>query len=301
MIKTGIVISVMNKRAGIMTESGEFVYIKTNKQLPNVGEIYTGELFRKNLSLYKYAITAASLMIIFASSAFAKAYYTPVTTIVLSINPSVSLEANKWNKIISSKALNSDGSILLNNIKLKNKSIDVSLELLVKEAKTEHFINDKYISDKKTISVDIKSSKDNTIDISDFKNIIDSNKLAVVINTSSNNNKSIDITVNNKKINDSNLIPNNKEKESLNEKSDIKINPPKKPSVNGNPKISESTSSEIKDKLNIDNKTTVTKKNNIKKDDSLDKQKPKDTKNNKNTNSSSPTTEKPDASSKIKK
>ena len=29
MIKTGIVISIINKKAGIMTSSGEFVYIKT--------------------------------------------------------------------------------------------------------------------------------------------------------------------------------------------------------------------------------------------------------------------------------
>ena len=50
-------------------------------------------------------------MFIFISSAFAYAYYTPVTTVVLSINPSISIEANRWNKIISSKALNSDGII----------------------------------------------------------------------------------------------------------------------------------------------------------------------------------------------
>ena len=31
MIKTGIVISIMNKKAGIMTSSGEFVYIKIVK------------------------------------------------------------------------------------------------------------------------------------------------------------------------------------------------------------------------------------------------------------------------------
>ena len=110
-------------------------------------------------------------------------------------------------------------SLILNNIKLKNKSIDDGLELLVKEAKTEDFINDKYINDKKIISVDIKSNKDSSIDISNFKNIIDNNKLNIKINASSNNNKKIDITVNNKKIDTSNLNPNNQKKENINKKS----------------------------------------------------------------------------------
>jgi hypothetical protein len=168
MIKTGVVISIMNRKAGIMTTSGEFVYIKTNKVLPNIGEIYSGELSKKTLPFYKYAITAASIMFVLVSSTFAYAYYTPVTTIVLSINPSVSLEANRWNKIINSKALNSDGLLLLDNIKLKNKSIDDGLELLIQEAKTEQFITDKYVSEKKVISVDIKSNTDSSIDISNL-------------------------------------------------------------------------------------------------------------------------------------
>lgn len=304
MIKTGIVISIMNRKAGIMTDCGEFVYIKTSKIIPNIGEIYTGELSKKHLSFYKYAITAASLMFIVVSSTFAKAYYTPVTTVVLSINPSVSLEANRWNKIISSKALNSDGYILLNNIKLKNKSIDAGLELLVKEAKTEHFINDKYVDDKKTISVDIKSSKDSSIDISGFKNIIDSNNLDIIINTSSNNNKSIDITVDNKKVNASNLNPNNKEKEALNKNSNIKINPPKNPSTNSSPKINENKSSEIKGKVKNHSNPTITEDTNIKKDDSLEKKKPKDTKtynNNSSTIKESEIIKKTDATNKVKK
>ena len=292
MIKTGIVISLMDRKAGIMTSSGEFVYIKISKILPKVGEIYTGELYKKNLSLYKYAITAASLMFMLLSSVSAYSYYTPVTTIVVSINPSVSLEANKWNKIISSKALNSDGSLILNNIKLKNKSIDDGLELLVKEAKTENFINDKYVTDKKIISVDIKSNKDGSIDISNFKNIIDSNKLNIKINASSVNNKNIDITVNNKKINTSDLNPNNEKKETTNKNSTIKKNNPlENPSVNSNTNKSEDKSSKIKEEMKKSNKSTYSEDNKTNKDDKSE--------NNNNNNSS--TNKKEDILNKIKK
>ena len=279
MIKTGIVIRCMNRKVGIMTENGEFLYIKINKVLPNVGEVYTGELSKKNLSFYKYAITAASLMFIIVSSTFANAYYTPVTTIVLTINPSVSLEANRWNKIISSKALNSDGDLLLKDIKLSNKSIDIGLELLVKQAKTEHFINEDYVTAKKSITVDIKSKTDHSIDISNLKSIIDSNNLNITINTFSKDNKNIDITVKNEKINTSNVAPKGKEKEAIEKNSNIKINPPKNPSVNISPKTKESNSSKVKKNAKNPSNTKITDDLSSKKDDAFEKEKPKDTNN----------------------
>jgi len=280
MIKTGVVISIMNKKAGIMTHSGEFVYIRIGKTLPKIGEINRGELYVKNLFNYKHIITAASLMFVILSSSFAYAYYSPVTTIVLSINPDISLKANRWNKIISIKALNLDGSTLISNIKLKNKSIDEGLELLVKEAKVENFINDEYVNGKKIISVDIKGNKDNSIDISNFISIIDSNNFNIIINTSSNNNKKIDITVDNKKIDSSTLNLNSNKKESTNKNEDAAKDPLKNPSVDINTN-------------NIDNKPSKNKNKdtNINKNDKPD---------NKNPNSSSSVIKKSITSNEIK-
>lgn len=267
MIKTGIVISIINKKAGIMTESGEFLYIKTRKVLPKIGEIHTGQLYKKNLINYKYALTAASLMFVLISSVVANAYYTPVTTLIISINPSVSLEANRWNKIISSKALNTDGTLILSNIKLKNKSIDAGLELLVKEAKAEKFINDKYVHDEKIISVDIKGNKNNSIDISKFKNIIESNDLNIIINATSSNNKKIDITVNNKKIDTSTLNHNSNKKESTNKNSNTVKDLHKKTSIDINTNKTEDKSSEIKEEIKNSDKTIINKDNKNNKDD----------------------------------
>jgi len=274
MIKTGIVMSIMNRKAGIMTSGGEFIYIKISKVLPNIGEIYTGELYKNNFSFYKYAISVASLMFIFVSSAYAHSYYTPVSTIVLSTNPSVSITANKWNKIISSKPLNSDGALVLNKINLKNKSIDTGLELIVKEAKIEKFIDNKYVNDKKPISVDIKSNENISIDISNFKNIIDTSKLNIKINVSSVKNKSIDITINNKKINIYDLNDNNIKKETTNNKTDVNIsknkpskikeifNPNTKVVIKKDNKISNKNNSSTLKKHNIPNRFEDTRQHN---------------------------------------
>ena len=252
MNKTGIVINIINKKAGIMTSSGEFLYIKISKVLPNIGGIYTGKLYKKNLFIYKYVISVASLIFMLVSSTYAHSYYTPVSTIILRINPSISIDANKWNKIINSKPLNSDGALILNNIKLKNKSIDVGLGLLVKEAKTENFINEKYISDKKVINLDIKSTKTISIDISNFENTIGNNNLNVKINLSPSNTKNIDIIINNKKINTSTLNNNSYKRKITNNQSNINI--------------SENKSSKIKDTLKDNTKSTTKKYNKINND-----------------------------------
>lgn len=260
MIKTGIVITIMNGKAGIMTSGGEFVYIKANKLAPKIGEVHTGQLCRKNSFLYKYAITAASLIFILISSTLAHAYYTTVTTIVFDINPSVSLEANRWDKIISFKALNSAGSLILNNIKIKNKSIDNGLELLLKEAKIKNFINDKYVTDKKIINIHIKGNEGRTIDVSNFKKAIDSNNLNFKINASSNNNKKIKIIANNKKVNTAELIPSNNKKKTNNKKSNNKSNSIEKPSVDIKTNIIENKSFENKKEIKKNINSTINKK-----------------------------------------
>ncbi|MBW9158279.1 anti-sigma factor domain-containing protein [Clostridium tagluense] len=282
MIKTGIVMCIVNKKVGIMTSSGEFVYIKISKVLPKVGEIHTGELYKKNLFHYKYAITAASLMFLLISSVAAYSYYTPVTDIVININPSISLKANRWNKIISSKGLNSDGSTILNNIVLNNKSIDSGLELLVKEAKSENFINAEYINDKKNITVDIKGNKDNSIDISNFKNIIDSNNLNIIINSSSRNNKKVDITVNNKKLDISTLNENSHKKESISKNENAKKHLQKESLADINTNKSNDKSSQIKEKVKNSDKPIKRKEDKLKEDDKSE---------NKNSNNSSNTKE----------
>jgi len=288
MIKTGIVINIMNKKAGIMTSNGEFVYVKFSKILPKIGEIYTARLCKKNSSFYKYAITAATL--IFISCVGAYSYYTSVTTIVLSINPSFSIKANRWNKVISSKALDSDGNLVLSNIKLVNKSIDDGLQLLVKESKTKNYINNEYVKDKKVITVNIKSNIDNSIDISNFKNIIDSNNLNIKLIVSSDNNKNIVITANNKTIHTFDFNPNSPKDNHNNKKLNNRSNPLKKSSLDTN--SIEDKSSNSKRESKKDTKPTTNEEDKLNNDSESENKNPK--------NSTSSIIERTDTSNAIK-
>lgn len=184
---SGMVMQLKGQHAFIMTNTGEFLKLKLNKNSPKIGEIYTGEVVQ-DTPFYKYALTAATLafLVLFGSTAYA--YYTPVASVVVNINPSIKLDLNKWNKIIKSTALNDDGKKVLSELKVKNKSLDDGLNSIVDQAKKDNFINVEYIESGKTITIDINSSKQiKDFNLSKFENNIKSGNINLKITTSENN------------------------------------------------------------------------------------------------------------------
>jgi hypothetical protein len=121
-----------------------------------------------------------------------KAYYSPVATVLVSINPHIELKVNYFNKIISSKALNNDGRKILSEVKIKNVNINEGLQIIIDQSKKDKFIDDNYIKTK-TVSVDIDGKK---INISKFKSNIQTSNLSIRIQ--SNGNVILDKNLNNK-------------------------------------------------------------------------------------------------------
>lgn len=182
MNKTGLVLKTHKNTATLVTASGEFVKVTISKNPPKIGDTYTGAV-KKEKSILKPFAAAAAIAIFLLSSAGVYAYSAPEATVEVTINPSIELKLNYFNKIIKSTPLNEDGNTLLKNIDIKNKSIDEALTLLVSQAKKDNFINDAYVEEGKIISVKILS-KNKDLNISNFEKYIDNNKL----NTNINNN-----------------------------------------------------------------------------------------------------------------
>src|ERR1700674_395384 len=113
MNKTGLVLKVEKNRATLLTNTGEFVKVVFSKDMPKVGETYSG-VVRNERNYLKYLTAAAALFIVFLSGGGAAyAYYTPVATIQVSINPSIELKINRFDRIIQSSPINTDGVTLL--------------------------------------------------------------------------------------------------------------------------------------------------------------------------------------------
>lgn len=184
---TGVIMQLNKQHAFVMTSTGEFLKLKLNKNSPKIGEEYTGEVV-KDTPFYKYALTAATLTFLFLFSSTAYAYYTPVASVVVNINPSIKLDLNKWNRIIKSTPLNQDGKKVLSELKVQNKSLNDGLNSIVVQAKKDNFINLEYVESGKTITIDISSSKSiKDFNLSRFEESIKSGNINLKITTSENN------------------------------------------------------------------------------------------------------------------
>jgi hypothetical protein len=176
---TGIVMEVSKSHAFIMTNSGEFLKIKVGKAVPAVGEIYSGEIV-KETPFYKYIATAASLMFMLLFGGTAYAYYTPTASVRVDINPSIELKINRWDRIIKTVALNSDGEKVLNEISIKNMPLNEGLDTIVEEAKKDNFITDKYTESGKIIKISIEAKNpERKPDITKFEEKTKKNNLNI--------------------------------------------------------------------------------------------------------------------------
>lgn len=182
MNRTGIVLQLEKNKAILMTSSGEFAKVKIPGKAPNIGETYTGKIYKEN-NLIKYATAIACLLFVFLTGGGAYAYYSPVTTVQVSINPSLELKLNRLNRIIKYSPLNKDGEVLLTHLNIKNSNIDDGLNQIVEEAKKEKFINENYIKAEKFISVSIASGdKSKSLKLAKFEKYMTDNKLNLNLN-----------------------------------------------------------------------------------------------------------------------
>ncbi|MDF2674588.1 MAG: hypothetical protein K0R09_2856 [Clostridiales bacterium] len=227
MNSTGIVMQTEKRYAFIMTNNGEFLKVKVTNPMPNLGEIYSGEV-AKETPFYKYTAAAASLLFVLLSGTASYAYYTPTASVVVDINPSIEIQVNRWDRILTTTALNKDGEKVLASLNIKNKVLSDGLDLIVEEAKRDNFINDSYIQSGKAITVSFENTKsDRKPDISKFEENAKKNSLKVNLIKDNEDKKEIE------KVNPSNPSDNsNKQQNGTEEKSnngnknDQKINVP---------------------------------------------------------------------------
>jgi len=181
MNKTGLVMKIEKNNAFIMTSSGEFFKVKILSKSPEIGEEYTGKL-KKERGFIKILITAACLLFMALSGGGVYDYYTPTSSVVININPSIKLEANRWVKIIKCSALNNDGETVLKSISIKNKSLNQGLNLIIQQSEKDDFINEKYIKDAKVISVKLSTKNNKNVDLSKFEEYVVKSNLMVEFN-----------------------------------------------------------------------------------------------------------------------
>ncbi len=172
MTKTGIVMKKEKNTALIMTAAGGFYKVSAWNRSPQIGEEFSGKV-KKEAGFYKNFITAAILMFMVTTVGGAFAYYTPAAAITVDINPSIQLKTNIFDRIISAEALDSDGKAILGSIRVKNKSLNAGLNLIVKKSEELRYVN----KSSGVIAVDIDAKNSRQLNIAEFEKYISSENL----------------------------------------------------------------------------------------------------------------------------
>ncbi len=142
----GIVLESGKGWAVVLLKNGEYRRVITFRSLMP-GEIYQG----KNHANYgKYTAAAAAFLIILMGVVdfFNVVAYAEVSS-------GVEMGVNRWNRVVSVSAINSEGEMLLEEISIKGQNLDAALEIILGKALAED-----NSSDLAEITVIVKKAND---------------------------------------------------------------------------------------------------------------------------------------------
>ncbi|ACS99990.1 anti-sigma factor domain-containing protein [Paenibacillus sp. JDR-2] len=147
-MKRGIVLSIENKKAVVMTADGQFISIPHQAQM-RIGEeasipAETAALpRRKPKRAYWYSGAAAAILLFFIPFFYlttAEAH--PVVAYVsLDINPSIELGVDKQQRVQELNGLNRDGQAIVSKISYKGKSLEAVAASIMSTVAAEHFLD----------------------------------------------------------------------------------------------------------------------------------------------------------------
>lgn len=165
----------------ILTSDGEFIKVKAGKD-NKVGEDFIGkESFR--LRKYKLQISIfLSILVVIVSLGLIQ-YRLIDKTVVIETTSSITLEVNKFGKIIDAYTQTEKGNIMLEKLNVENDNIDVSMKEILNYAIDNEMIPDTGV----LITITGKALKDK--DLALTEKFIEEKELKVKLNNSGDEHK----------------------------------------------------------------------------------------------------------------
>ncbi len=148
----GIVVEINNKEAVILSDNGLFQKMKNSGY--EVGQIVKCNPKKSSVSRLAAGVSGlAAALIICTIGAFA--YQVPTDYVSLDVNPSIEFSVNRFDRILSVKAVNDDGEEILSDMDLNHKTIEEGIRKTL-----DRLVEGKYINDDPYGKVVITTSND---------------------------------------------------------------------------------------------------------------------------------------------
>jgi hypothetical protein len=149
-IVKGIIMEISDKNVVLMTGDGEFLTVKKPSHSLSLGDEITAAAaaFSKTTvpahkkHITKYASIAAIILVLLIPFTYFKQAYATVAYVNVDINPSIELGITKYNKVSEIKALNDDGKLLLDGVKIDGLDLESALDSVIDKARESGYISD---------------------------------------------------------------------------------------------------------------------------------------------------------------
>ena len=177
----GIILSKGLSSAIILTSKGEFIKVKAGKN-NKIGEDFIGkEGFRLRKYKLQISIFLSILVVIFSIGLLQ--YKLIDKTVVIETTSSITLEVNKFSKIIDAYTQTEKGNIMLDKLNVVNSDIDTSMREILNYAIDNEMIPDTGV----LITITGKALKDKELNLTE--KFIEEKELKVKLNNSGDEHK----------------------------------------------------------------------------------------------------------------
>lgn len=133
-----VIVEIKDKHVAALCADGRIIKMKNKHYM--IGQEIN---MKSSNNIMKFAASAAAALVVFAVPAWA--YLTPYSYVSIDVNPSIEFSLNRFDKVLSIKAVNDDGQEILEHIdlnELKNDDINEAVKEVVKEIKDSGFFTD---------------------------------------------------------------------------------------------------------------------------------------------------------------
>ncbi|GAA0178046.1 hypothetical protein SH2C18_11670 [Clostridium sediminicola] len=137
---------------------------------------------KQNPKKFYLLIIPLALIILLTSIYGVFQYFQPVSTVILDSPRRIYINVNKYNKVIKIKPLRQSSNTVVNDTDLFNWEINDALKEIITYYESSKIIDESYFPYKKPITIYLTSDKKIYLDITEFKDFMNTKKLKLIIN-----------------------------------------------------------------------------------------------------------------------
>lgn len=134
------VVEIKGTLAAVLSDDGRIRKVKNRDYA--IGQVIEMGNRTLHFSVKTAALAACIAVVVLLSSITAWAYCTPYNYVSLDVNPSIEFSVNRFDRVLSAKAVNRDGAEILNGLGLNNKTIDQAVLSTVEKINAEGYFKD---------------------------------------------------------------------------------------------------------------------------------------------------------------